>query len=120
MEQKQKEINAKPVRHAVYSGIIKKNNRSPLDLINKIIFMFVVICGVYYVVCLNDLAVKGFVLRELKMDLAELNRANEANELAIMELESYENINRKARDLKMVKADDIEYIAVTDTSFAKR
>jgi hypothetical protein len=120
MNLKQKQINAKPVRHAVYSGIVKRDNKTWLGLFNKIIFLFLAICGVYSILCLNDLAIKGFVMRELKLELAELNRMNEANELAVMELESYENINQKAQELKMVKADAIEYISAGTGSFAKK
>jgi len=35
-----------------------------------------------------------------------------------LKLESMVNINERAKELKMVKVDDIEYISVIDTSVA--
>jgi hypothetical protein len=120
MDLKQKQINAKPVRHAVYSGIIKKDKKLKLNVFNRILIVLLILAGISSVLCVNDLAVKGFVLRELKIELAGLNRINEANELAAMKLESFENINARAKELKMVKADFIDYIVISEGSFAKK
>ena len=90
------------------------------ELANKFIFCLIAVVGVYYVVSINDLAIKGFVLQELKTDAKVLQIENNQMELAVMELESYDSIEKRAKELSMVKVGKIDYITITGGSVAKK
>ena len=103
----------------------QKNNKKRdychlLAVANRFLLALVLVCGVYFVVSINDLSIKGFVLQELKTEIAKLENDKKNVELSIMKLESYENINQKASDLKMVKVDKIDYVTVANGAVAMR
>ena len=99
----------------------QKNKKTILQkIIIKFIFCLIIICGISYVVSVNNLSIKGFVLADLKSKVSELQKENENIELKVMNLESYENITKRANELKMVKVDKINYIIKTNDFVAKR
>jgi len=98
----------------------KRRGQFNFGLANKFLFCLIAIVGVYYVVSINDLAIKGFVLQELKTETKSLQGKNNQMELAIMELESYEAIEKRAQDLSMVKVGKIDYITITGGSVARK
>lgn len=87
-------------------------------LVNKLLLGLIIFTGVGFIIVTNDIAVQGFVLAELKTDLLIMEKANAEYELTALRLESMSNVNERAKELKMVKVDDVEYISVTDTSVA--
>lgn len=89
-------------------------------LFNKLLFSMAIICGLCYIVVINDLSIKGIVLEELKKDAIALNEEKKNHELLVMRLESYDNINRRAQEIKMVKVDKIEYISVGMDAVARK
>lgn len=89
-------------------------------LFNKLIFITAIISGLCYIVTINDLSIKGIVLEGMKKEALAINEDKKNYELKIMRLESYDNINRRAQEMKMVKVDKIEYIAVGMDAVAKR
>ena len=99
----------------------QKNKKIVLQkIIIKFIFCLIIICGTSYVVSVNNLSIKGFVLSDLKSKIAELQKENENIELKVMNLESYENIIKRADELKMVKVNKINYITKVNDFVAKR
>lgn len=91
-----------------------------IKILNKILFVSIILVVGYFVVSTNDLSIKGFVLQELQLEANEIIANNGKTELQIMELESYDKIDKRAKELKMVKIDRIDYITTTDESVAKR
>ena len=104
-------------KHRLIGG---KKRKIQLKVINKFLVVMIVFLGVYFVASVNDLAIKGFVLKELKVKAGELENVNNNVELSIMDLESYESISEKAKNLEMVKVDKIDYITLTDGAVAKK
>ncbi len=99
----------------------QKNKKTILrKIIIKFIFCLIVICGISYIASVNNLSIKGFVLIDLKTKVLELQKENENIELKVMSLESYENITERAKELKMVKVDKINYITKVNDFVAKR
>ena len=99
----------------------QKNKKTILQkIIIKFIFCLIIICGISYVVSVNNLSIKGFVLADLKSKVSELQKENENIELKVMNLESYENIIKRVNELKMVKVDKIDYIIKANDFVAKR
>lgn len=88
--------------------------------LNKIIFGFIVLFSLGYVAGINHLSITGFVLHDLKMKKAEINKQNDNFELVIMDLESYNTISKKANEMAMVTVDKIDYLSVGDDTVAKK
>ncbi|OGF28468.1 hypothetical protein A2331_05105 [Candidatus Falkowbacteria bacterium RIFOXYB2_FULL_34_18] len=89
-------------------------------ILNKFIMAMILVCGIYFVVSANDLSIKGFVLQKLKLEVAEINKQNKEIKLKIMELESYDNITKKAEELKMVKVEKVDYILISPETVARK
>jgi len=98
----------------------KKRIKKIYPLLSRTLIVLIILSGIAFVASINDLSIKGFVLAELKNDLANLQEENEKIELSVMALESYESINERASNLKMVRVDAIDYITTTDEAVAKR
>jgi len=98
----------------------KKRNILSWKLLSGTIIFLAVFLGLSYIITINDLAVKGIVLEELKKEAAKQNNLTNDYELAIMEMESYDNINKRAKDMNMVKVDKIDYITINNESVAKK
>ncbi len=118
MTQKQKE-NLKQTKTCFSRFFLKKRKIKP-KFFNKFLFILCIVMGVVYLACVNELAVQGFVLTDLKQNIKELNKKNSELELKIMMLESYNNISERAGNLEMVKADNIDFIEVIPEEVAKR
>lgn len=88
--------------------------------LNKFLFAMAVICGIFFVVSINDLSIKGFVLQDLKLEVNELSSENRNIELQVMELESFDSIAKRANDMKMVRVDKIDYISVNNEDVAMK
>jgi len=91
-----------------------------LKLVNRLLMALIAITGVYYVVSINDLAIKGFVLRDTKNAVQKYQDDNNQMELAIMKLESYDNIEKRALSMNMVKVSKIDYINVQGRTVAMK
>ncbi|MCK5416487.1 hypothetical protein KAI92_03610 [Candidatus Parcubacteria bacterium] len=76
--------------------------------------------GVYFVFGVNDLSIKGFVLQEVKNEVSRYEDQNRELELKVMELESYENLSKRAVELNMVKVGKVDYISVENGVVAVR
>jgi len=104
-----------------FNNIKKKERRRHYHaLFNKFLAIVILSVSVYFVASINDLAIKGFVLRDLKDHGTNLEKENKEIELKIMAMESYENISKRAKDLKMVKVDKVDYIDFADSVVAKK
>jgi hypothetical protein len=91
-----------------------------LKSFNKLLVCLIIILGVSYMACMNDLAIKGFILQDLKSKSKKLTSDNNNTELEIMKLQAYENIDAKAKEMKMVQVDKIDYINVLSSIVAKK
>lgn len=87
---------------------------------NKIIFLAIIILSIYYIAGVNDLAVKGFALSELKQQKDGLAESNNKLELEAMTLSSYGKISEKVAGLKMVAVGEISYLADKQGAMAKK
>jgi len=98
----------------------KKEKKNIISLINKFLFSFIIISGIFYITSINDLAIKSFVLDDLKNQVNILTNNNEEYEFKVMSLESYENVDQRAQELKMVKVDKLNYLVPTLNFVAKK
>jgi hypothetical protein len=80
----------------------------------------VIVLGVSFIISVNSLSVRGFVLQELKNKTKILETESNNIELNIMSMETYENINQRAQNMKMVKIDKIDYVMSGAVGVAKK
>lgn len=113
-----KEMNqgTTPTSHKATLGA-EKNKKTVkqlnwLSAANKALVMMIVVCGVGYLVGMNDLSIKHFVVQENKREVRLLKDQNTELETKIMALSSYNTINKKIAALGMVKVDRMNYITV--------
>ena len=95
-----------------------KKFRFSLKTFNRMLFLLIIICGVYYMASINDLSVKGFKLLEFKEKISQLNSENNKLELEVMSLGSYGNLNQRVERLNMVAVGEIDYIVGSEAVVA--
>lgn len=98
----------------------KDSRRLDLKIINAILGGVTVILGLFYLVNINDLTVKGFALKELKSSSNLLLSDNRDYEAKIMNLQSYNNLNDKIKKLNMVAVSEVEYLSTNNGVIARK
>ena len=98
----------------VYSQKIENNRASWFNLrtVNFLLVAVIVVGSLYYVTGINDLVVKGFTLQQLKAKVAVLNEENQSLNVATASMKSYNNLEKRVADLKMVAVDNVDYLKV--------
>jgi cell shape-determining protein MreC len=98
----------------------KKNKLNFINALNICLVFAIILGGFYYLKSIDDIVNKNFELQNLKEKSAMLSEELSDYESVKNELESYENINGRIKDLKMVKVNDVSYITINDNSLAKK
>lgn len=68
------------------------------------------VCGSFYLYQVNDLATKGYEIRDIENEIKKLKADNEKNKIQEVELKSMHNIEKVAEDLNLVSSKDSTYI----------
>lgn len=76
--------------------------------------------GVFYLITVSDLTVKGFALKELKTQVSILASEKLDNEETINNLQSYYSLNTRTQKLNMVAIGEIDYLSVPTTVVARK
>jgi hypothetical protein len=72
----------------------------------------IIAVSLYYVTSINDLAVKGFKLQELKARTSSLFEENRGLSAKMTYLKSFNNLSARAASLNMVAVDNVDYLKV--------
>jgi hypothetical protein len=88
----------------------KRKNFFWLPILNRFLCCSIIICGISYLICVNDISIKGYVLSDLKGKLTEKQKEHENLKIISLNMQAMEEIERRAIELKMVKVDSIDYI----------
>ena len=99
---------------------LSKNNIFNFRNFNKLLFIIIIILGVFYIAGANDLATKGFVLSDMKHQRNRITDENKKLELQVMALSSYGAISEKIADLKMVAVGEVDYLNLNNGIVAKK
>lgn len=75
-----------------------------------VIYAGLAILFLAYLVQVNSLATKGYIISELEQDLENLEKQNSTLEDKLLSLQTTENIINKIGDLNLVAASEVEYI----------
>lgn len=77
------------------------------------IFLFVALffTAGFYLFQINDLAIKGFEIKNLEKTIQNFKESKKDLEVKATELQSLSNIEEVKKELKMIKSEKIEYIS---------
>jgi hypothetical protein len=98
----------------VYSRQIETNRSSQrsIKIFNCLLLAGIIAVSLYYVTSINDLAVKGFKLQELKARTSSLFEENRGLSAQTTYLKSFNNLSARAASLNMVAVDNVDYLKV--------
>jgi len=98
-----------------------KNNKNKFfAALNMCLVVILIMGALYFLKSMDDLMVKNLELEQLKLKLNYLQEERQEMESVKNNLESYENISSKLKDLNMVKVANIDYINAGEDSLAKK
>lgn len=97
-----------------------KNTFFTIKKFNQVILLLIILISLFYLYGMNSISINGFKLKELKDQKNKLAIENQDFELNIMLLSSYNNINERVKDLKMVAVGRIDYITSGIEVMAKK
>ena len=111
-----------PLRTKYCRAGIKKPGmiRISLKLVNSFFLASALALGTYYLININELSVKGFVLKELKSQASILESENIELQNRVSSLQSYESVLARINSLGMVSVGDMEYVSKGQMAVAKR
>jgi hypothetical protein len=102
------------------SATTAKSKRLNLKCFNFALAALVMGFGVFYLVNVSDLTVKGFALKELRTQASILASEKLDNEEKINNLQSYYSLSSRTQKLDMVAIGEIDYLAVPTTIVARK
>jgi hypothetical protein len=91
-----------------------------LKVINRVLVVSLVCSFIWYLASVNNLAVKSFVIKDLKVNVNDIVSANKDLEAQVTALSSYQYLNQKVAELKFVPAGDVKYLTANNQLLAKR
>lgn len=106
-----------------YTCRVQKNHKTLVSFLNSFVLCCLALTLVYYVASVNDLAVKGFDLQNLKSEARALSALNVSKNSQSTSLQALRESKDKIDKLGLVKVDNITYITISnskDESVAKR
>ncbi len=97
-----------------------KGRRLNLKFFNIGLAVIILGVGIFYLITISDLTVKGFALKELKTKSSILASEKLDNEEKINNLQSYYSLNSRTQKLNMVAIGEIDYLSVPTTVVARK
>ncbi|MDP3900185.1 MAG: hypothetical protein Q8Q23_03840 [bacterium] len=91
-----------------------------VSIINFFIFFAIISMSVGYFLISNNLIYQGFYINEVKDEMEEKQKTNKDLELAVMNMESYEEVEKRIKELGMVAVGEIEYLEVKSGEVAMK
>lgn len=99
------------------STALRKNSgqKSPATGFKKaglVLAIAIILSGVFYLYQVNDLATKGYEMKEAENRIARLKEANEKNKIQELEFRSMYNIEKATESLNLVSSNNVSYLEI--------
>ncbi len=91
-----------------------------LKYFNLGLFSLIAGLSIFYLVSISNLAVSGFVLKDLKSEAAVLASEKLAKEEAINRMQSYQVVSERTKNLNMVAIGEVEYLRIPSEIVARK
>jgi cell division protein FtsB len=92
------------------SGRIELN----LSVLIFVLGISVFFCGALYLYQVNDIATKGYEIRDLENKIQELSKESKKMEIREVELKSMYNIEKASQELNLINSGEVSYIEMND------
>ncbi|HRY82259.1 MAG TPA: hypothetical protein P5232_00925 [Candidatus Moranbacteria bacterium] len=89
-----------------FRGSFDFNFKSTIFVLASLVLML----GIFYLYQVNDLATKGYEIKEMEKQIANLSQINKNNRIKEVELKSMYNIEKTAEGLNLVSSKGITYL----------
>jgi len=76
------------------------------------LFLVSAISGAFYLYQVNDLATKGYEIKEIENQISELQKENKRMEIREVELKSMYNVEKATENLDLVSATNVSYLEI--------
>ncbi|MDO8240920.1 MAG: hypothetical protein Q7T51_03010 [Candidatus Moranbacteria bacterium] len=85
-----------------------------LNLVSLVFVMVFCVCigGAAYLYQVNDIATKGYEIRDLENQIQDLSKESKKMEIREVELRSMYNIEKASQDLNLVNSNDVTYVEI--------
>ncbi|KKR20126.1 MAG: hypothetical protein UT50_C0021G0004 [Candidatus Moranbacteria bacterium GW2011_GWA2_39_41] len=95
----------------------KKSFNAGSANLNLVSLVFVIVfCigigGAAYLYQVNDIATKGYEIRDLEKQVKDLSKESKKMEIREVELRSMYNIEKASQDLNLVNSNDVTYVEI--------
>jgi len=80
-----------------------------------LMIFFIIFSSAFYLFQVNDLAVKGYDIRDLENKISELEKENKQMQIREMELRSMYVIEKSAGEFNLVSPVNVSYLEVNNT-----
>ena len=97
-----------------------QGKRLNLKCFNICLSAVILSLGIFYLINVSDLTVKGFALKELKNQVNILASEKLDNEEKINNLQSYYSLSSRTQKLNMVAIGEIDYLSVPSVIVARK
>jgi hypothetical protein len=77
-----------------------------------ILAFLIIIAGSFYLYQVNDLATKGFEIRDIEKKIQDLQKDGKQMQIREVELRSMYNIEKSTQDLDLVNSSNITYLEI--------
>jgi len=91
---------------------VKSRGSAGRSILGSLVFLFLAIvgCGAFYLYQVNDLATKGFEIKEYENRLKELEKENKKMKIREVELRSMYHLEESTRDMDLVVPKSMTYL----------
>jgi len=96
-----------------------KNDQSGFTAACFLLCTVIIMAGAFYLYQVNDLATKGYEIRDVQNQIADLSQKNKDMQIKEVELESMYNIEKATNNLDLINAQNVSYMEM-DSSMAMR
>lgn len=105
--------NSSPIRMGERKGVSKVRPARMGGLtLNFMLIALICAAGVFYIFEVNNLATKGYEIKNIEAQLEKLKKENENLNIRAAELKSMYNIEEKTKDLNMIAPKDVSYLNI--------
>lgn len=114
------------VASLVHSNIVRSHysnyragayqNKRAKRFLTYILIFAVFACGFSYLFVTNNIAAKGYEIRNLTKQANELSSTNKNLQVEVSNLKSINALGAKSNDLEMIKAQKIDYVSLPKSS----
>jgi len=89
-----------------------KDGQTSLNTIIFVMIGCVIFAGAFYLYQVNNIAIKGYEIREVENKIQDLEKENQKLKIKEVESKSMYNIEKATEDLNLVNSNNVSYVEI--------